>query len=70
MRNEWENLPWFYRNAACGQIGIARIVKENTINDSRFLSLFNSWKRTERLSWMFLLTSGISILAALYLGYK
>ena len=68
MLHEWEKLPWFYRKAACGQIGIAKIVKENSIDDSQFLSLFNSWKRTEWLSWILLFTLWVSILLVFYWG--
>ncbi len=62
MLNEWEKLPWFYRKAACGEIGIAKIVKENRINDPQFLSLFNSWKKTKRLSWILLFASSVSLI--------
>lgn len=64
-RNEWDNLPWLYRKAACGQIGVMKIAKEGKVNESSFLALYNSWKRIEQLSWILLAITLIIMLVTL-----
>ena len=62
MPTEWEKLPWFYRKAALGQIGLINIKRDICIEDQEFQNLFASWKRSEIISWSLLIVLGTTLI--------
>ena len=62
MLNEWAQLSWFSQKAACGSIGISKVMRKRNIENSEFTALYQSWKFVDRVAWILLLTSCVGFL--------